>query len=148
MAKVSGAGVVTATGTGNCTITILADGGVTSTVAVNVVALNRSSLTMRQYDTETLIVEGTTATATWYSSNPRVATVVDGKVGTKRWNNVHLRNGERLQDGMPCKYYELKLVKLHKKNVCSRKVLNRRFLYAILSTGKAENCEKGASRVS
>jgi DNA repair protein RecN (Recombination protein N) len=25
---------------------------------------------------------------------------------------------------------------LHKKNVCSRKVLNRRFLYAILSTGK------------
>ena len=80
VAKVSGAGVVTATGTGNCTITILADGGVTSTVAVNVVALNRSSLTMRQYDTETLIVEGTTATATWYSSNPRVATVVNGKV--------------------------------------------------------------------
>ena len=80
MAKVSGAGVVTATGTGNCTITILADGGVTSTVAVNVVALNRSSLTMRQYDTETLIVEGTTATATWYSSNPRVATVENGKV--------------------------------------------------------------------
>ena len=80
VAKVSGAGVVTATGTGNCTITILADGGVTSTVAVNVVALNRSSLTMRQYDTETLIVEGTTATATWYSSNPRVATVENGKV--------------------------------------------------------------------
>lgn len=25
---------------------------------------------------------------------------------------------------------------MHKKNVCSRKVLNRRFLYAILSTGK------------
>ena len=72
VAKVSGAGVVTATGTGNCTITILADGGVTSTVAVNVVSLNRSSLTMRQYDTETLSVEGTTESATWYSSNPSV----------------------------------------------------------------------------
>ena len=80
VAKVSGAGVVTATGTGNCTITILADGGVTSTVAVNVVSLNRSSLTMRQYDTETLSVEGTTESATWYSSNSRVATVVNGKV--------------------------------------------------------------------
>lgn len=80
VAKVSRTGVVTATGTGNCTITILADGGVTSTVAVNVVSLNRSSLTMRQYDTETLSVEGTTESATWYSSNPRVATVVNGKV--------------------------------------------------------------------
>lgn len=80
VAKVSGNGTVTATGTGNCTITILADGGVTSTVAVNVVSLNRSTLNMRQYDTETLTVEGTTETATWYSSNQRVATVVNGKV--------------------------------------------------------------------
>ena len=49
-------------------------------MAVNVVALNRSTLTMRQYDTETLTVEGTTASPTWYSSNQRVATVVNGKV--------------------------------------------------------------------
>lgn len=80
VAKVSSAGKVTATGTGSCTITIMSDGGVTSTVTVNVVAMNRSSLTMRQYDTETLSVEGTTQTPVWYSSNSRVATVQNGKV--------------------------------------------------------------------
>ena len=49
---------------------------------------------------------------------------------------------------MSCKYYKVELVKMHKKNVCSRKVLNRRFLYAILAIGKAVDCQKGASRVS
>ena len=80
VATVSANGTVTAVGTGNCTITILTSGGTTSTVAVNVVELNRSSITMRQYDTETLTVHGTTDTVTWYSSNARVATVEGGKV--------------------------------------------------------------------
>lgn len=80
VATVSANGVVKAVGTGNCTITILSTGGTTSTVSVNVVALNRTSLTMRQYDTETLTVNGTTATVTWYSSNARVATVENGTV--------------------------------------------------------------------
>ena len=35
---------------------------------------------MRQYDTETLVVLGTADTVTWYTSNARVATVVNGKV--------------------------------------------------------------------
>ncbi len=80
VATVSANGTVTAVGTGNCTITILTSGGTTSTVSVNVVELNRSSITMRQYDTETLTVNGTTETVTWYSSNARVATVENGKV--------------------------------------------------------------------
>lgn len=82
VAKVSKSGIVSAVGTGNCTITIMSEGGVTSTVAVNVVALNRTSLTMRQFDTETLTVYGANNASdiSWYSSNARVATVENGQV--------------------------------------------------------------------
>lgn len=81
VAKISSNGVVKAIGTGSCTITILASGGVSSTVTIHVVEMNRSTLTMRQYDTETLWVNGTTNTVTWYSSNARVASVDNtGKV--------------------------------------------------------------------
>ena len=80
VAKVNSNGVVTAVGTGNATITIMSSGGVSSTVSVNVVAMNKSSLSMRQYDTETLTVFGTSDTVTWYSSNARVASVANGVV--------------------------------------------------------------------
>lgn len=80
VARVSADGTVKAVGTGECEITIMSSGGQTSTVTVNVVALNRTSLTMRQYDTETLTVNGTSATVTWYSENARIATVENGKV--------------------------------------------------------------------
>ncbi len=73
-------GKVKAVGTGIATVTIMASGGVTSTVTINVVALNKSSINMRQYDSETLTVLGTTANVTWYSSNQRVATVTNGRV--------------------------------------------------------------------
>ena len=58
----------------------MSSGGVSSTVSVNVVAMNKSSLSMRQYDTETLTVFGTSDTVTWYSSNARVASVANGVV--------------------------------------------------------------------
>lgn len=81
VAKVSKTGTVTAVGTGNANITITAaSSGVVSTVAVNVVALNKSSVRMRQYDTETLVVHGTSDTVTWYSANNRIATVTGGKI--------------------------------------------------------------------
>ena len=80
VATVDSKGNITAVGTGNATITILATSGVTSTVNVNVVAMNKSVLNLRQYDTETLIVHGTSDTVTWYSSNTRVAVVTNGKV--------------------------------------------------------------------
>lgn len=82
VAKVSKKGRVKAVGTGDATITILATSGVSSTVNVNVVALNKTSVTMRQYDTENLTVFGTAgdSTVTWYSANARVATVEDGKI--------------------------------------------------------------------
>lgn len=68
-------GRITAVGTGDATITILASSGVSSTVNINVVALNKSSVTMRQYDTETLRVLGASSNITWYSSNANIATV-------------------------------------------------------------------------
>lgn len=80
VAKVSSTGVVKAVGTGNATITIMSTGGVTATVDVNVVALNKTSMKLRQYDTETLNVFGTSNSVTWYSSNNRIATVSGGKV--------------------------------------------------------------------
>ncbi len=81
VAKVNNKGRVKAVGTGNAVITIMSTSGVTSTVDVNVVAFNKSTLNIRQFDTETLIVHGASDTVTWYSSNARVATVDDaGKV--------------------------------------------------------------------
>lgn len=83
VATVTNSGRVTAVGTGTATITITATGGVTSTVTVEVVDLNKTSVTMRQYDTETLQVLGTGDTITWYSADNRVATVANGLVTAK-----------------------------------------------------------------
>ena len=80
VAKVNSSGVIQAVGTGTAEITIMSSGGVTTKVTVNVVALNKTSLTMRQYDTETLRVFGTSDNVTWYTSNNRVATVSGGTV--------------------------------------------------------------------
>lgn len=80
VARVNKKGRVTAVGTGDATITILATSGASSTVDVNVVALNKTELVMRQYDTENLLVLGTSDTVTWYTSNARIVTVENGKV--------------------------------------------------------------------
>lgn len=80
VATVTNSGKVTAVGTGNATITITATSGVTATVTVNVVALNKTSVQIRQYDTETVRVLGTSDTITWYSANNRIATVTGGKI--------------------------------------------------------------------
>jgi uncharacterized protein YjdB len=90
VAKVSQNGTIKAVGTGTCTITILSDGGVSSTVAVNVVSLNRSSLSMRQYDTETLEVQGTSDTVSWYSGNSRIATVENGTITGKSVGTTYI----------------------------------------------------------
>lgn len=80
VAKVSSKGKITAVGPGTCTVTITTTSGITNTVTVNVVALDRNSITMRQYDTVSLNVFGTSDNITWYSGNNRIATVSGGKV--------------------------------------------------------------------
>lgn len=83
VAKVNNKGKVTAVGTGTATITITTSSGTVATVEVNVVSLNKSSVRMRQYDTETLMVMGTDDDITWYSANNRIATVTNGKITAK-----------------------------------------------------------------
>lgn len=80
VAKVTKKGKVKAVGTGNANITITSSSGVTATVTVNVVSLNKSTLRIRQYDTEQLTVIGTDDAITWYSQNNRIASVVNGKI--------------------------------------------------------------------
>lgn len=52
--------------------------------------MNKSVLNLRQYDTETLIVHGTSDTVTWYSSNTRVAVVTNGKVVAKGTGTAYI----------------------------------------------------------
>jgi len=80
VATVTNSGKVKAVGTGTATITITAESGITSTATIHVVEMNKSRVRMRQYDTETLLVHGTSDQITWYSGNNRIATVVGGKV--------------------------------------------------------------------
>lgn len=78
--KVSSKGTVKAVGTGTANVTITSSSGVVTTVTVNVVSLNKTSLRIRQYDTEQLTVIGTSAPITWYSANNRIASVTNGKI--------------------------------------------------------------------
>ncbi len=80
VARVTDDGRITAVGTGAATITIMTTSGTTTTVEVHVVDLNKSSLRIRQYDTETLLVTGADETVTWYSENNRIASVENGTV--------------------------------------------------------------------
>ena len=83
-------GVVTAVGAGTATITATA-GTVSATCAVTVsavpatgITLDQTTLTLKQYATETLTAtvtpENTTNKLTWSSSDEKVATVTDGVV--------------------------------------------------------------------
>ncbi len=80
VATVTNSGKVRAVGPGNATITITSSSGVTATVNVNVVALNKTSIRIRQYDTETLVVHGAADPITWYSGNNSIATVTNGRI--------------------------------------------------------------------
>lgn len=90
VATVTNSGKVKAVGTGIATITITSSSGTTATVEVNVVELNKSSLRMRQLDTETLRVIGTTDPITWYSANNRIATVANGLVVGKGLGSTYI----------------------------------------------------------
>lgn len=81
---VNGSGTVSALRAGVATITIMTGSGKTNTVTVRVVALNKSTINMRQYDTETIWVDGVSSGVTWYSANPAIATVKNGTITGKK----------------------------------------------------------------
>ncbi len=80
VANISSSGKIYARRTGAATITVTSASGKQATVSVTVIGLNKTSLSLEQYDTETLVVDGVSTGITWYSENPSVATVSGGKV--------------------------------------------------------------------
>jgi len=75
VATVDANGLVTAVGQGNCTIYCVGESGVEDTCEVKVLALNKSYITLEQYDSFQLDVFGATATPKYFTSNNRIATV-------------------------------------------------------------------------
>ena len=84
VATVNGSGKVYGKRAGVANITISTTSGKQATVKVTVLGLNKTKLTMEQYDTETLFIDGTTTGITWFTSNPSVATVQQGKVVARK----------------------------------------------------------------
>ena len=80
VATVNKYGQITALRTGQATIYGKTSNGKLGYTEVLVVGMNRTSLKMRQYDVETLSVNEIKTGVTWYSSNPLVATVSNGRV--------------------------------------------------------------------
>ena len=75
-------GLIVAKSVGTAVITVMTDSGKTARITVTVVGLSKSSLTLEQYSTYTLWVEGA-KNVKWDVENPNVATVVNGKVTSR-----------------------------------------------------------------
>lgn len=81
IASVSSKGRVTARKPGVATITVTATSGAQTTVSVTVVGLNKTSITKRQYETETIWVEEVSSNVRWQSEDASIATVdQNGKI--------------------------------------------------------------------
>lgn len=90
VATVSSNGTITAKRAGLAHITIVTTSGKQATVNVTVIGLNKTKMTMEQYDTETLYVDGATSGITWFSSAPSVATVVNGTVVARKPGTAYI----------------------------------------------------------
>lgn len=84
VATVTATGKVVAKAPGQTTITVRSSNGVQTSVTVTVVGLNKVSLNMEQYDTETIWLEEITSGVKWSSLNPRIASVSNGVITAKR----------------------------------------------------------------
>jgi len=77
-------GEITAVAPGNASVIVMMDSGKKAVINVIVVGLNRTSVVMDYYSTGvTLYVEGATSTVRWYSTNPRVVEVVNGRLTSR-----------------------------------------------------------------
>lgn len=90
VATVSSNGTITAKRAGLAHVTIVTTSGKTAVVNVTVIGLNKTKMTMEQYDTETLYVDGATSGVTWFSSAPSVATVVNGTVVARKPGTAYI----------------------------------------------------------
>lgn len=84
VASVSSKGKITAKRPGTATITVSTSNGQEVYIGVTVVGLNKTSLTLEQYDADELWVEGIDSGVKWSSSNPAVARVENGTVVARK----------------------------------------------------------------
>ena len=85
VATVSSAGTILARKAGSANIIITTRSGKQEIVTVTVLGLNKTKVTMQQYDTEILFVEGVSSGISWFSSNPGIATVsAQGKIVARK----------------------------------------------------------------
>lgn len=80
VATVSSGGRIKAHRPGTASIIISASSGQEVSINVTVVGLNKTSITMEQYDSDDLWVEEITDDVKWTSSDPAIARVTNGKV--------------------------------------------------------------------
>ncbi len=77
-------GEMTAIAPGNASVIVMMDSGKKAVINVIVVGLSRTSVVMDYYSTGvTLYVEGATSTIRWYSTNPRVVEVANGRLTSR-----------------------------------------------------------------
>lgn len=82
---VDGNGQITTVGPGNCEVVAYTTyGTVEDRCIVYSMAMSKSSMTLEQYDTFNLYVDGAPSSASWRSSNPRIATVTQRGIVTAR----------------------------------------------------------------
>ena len=80
VATVTSKGRIKAIRPGTATIIVSASSGQETSINVTVVGLNKTSITMQQYDSDDLWVEEISDTVKWTSSDPAIARVTNGKV--------------------------------------------------------------------
>lgn len=84
VASVNSRGKITTHRVGQASIYARASNGVEGRVDVTVVDLNRKAVTLRQYDTEQLMVNQISEGVTWYSADPNIAKVDENGLVTGR----------------------------------------------------------------
>lgn len=78
-------GNITTVGAGKAEVVAYSSNGtVEDKCKVYSLAMNRTSMTLEQYDSDTLFVQGAPSKMTWSSSNPRIATVTQNGVVVAR----------------------------------------------------------------
>ncbi len=80
VARVTARGKIVGRAIGEATIYATTPDGHSGYVDVTVVGMNRRAATMQQYDTQNVWVNGIDENVKWYSKNPRIATIANGKI--------------------------------------------------------------------
>lgn len=76
-------GTISAKTSGIATIVAVSSGGKVNTTTVTVVGLDVKNITLEQYTNFTISVIGAPSGVTWYSENPGIATVQNGRIVTR-----------------------------------------------------------------